>query len=349
MRSAGIRDVAKAAGVSVGTVSNVLNEPGRVSPATVDRVRHAMTDLGFVRNDAARQLRGGNSRTIGLVVLDSANPFFADVAKGAEAAAEDEGQIVLLGNSDNRAEREARYLTDFVERRVTGVLVSPVGDVSPGLDRLREHGIPVVIVDRRAKDGIWSSVSVDDVAGGSMAARHLLGSGRRRLAFVGGPASLRQVADRLSGAREAVGDVPDATLEVVETLDLTVEAGRSAAEEIIRTQPEHRPDAVFAANDLVAVGVLQGLVMTGSLRVPEDIALVGYDDIDFARATVVPLTSVRQPREQMGRTAVDLLRAEIADPDRAPEQVVFAPELVVRSSSGPGKAGPDGGAPGRCA
>jgi len=143
-----VRDVAVAAGVSVGTVSNVLNRPDRVAGATVERVNAAIADLGFVRNDAARQLRAGRSRSIGLVVLDVSNPFFTDVARGAEQRAAEEGLSVLLGNSDESSSRERGYLDLFEEQRVHGVLISPIADDLPRLRRLRERGIPVVLVDR---------------------------------------------------------------------------------------------------------------------------------------------------------------------------------------------------------
>jgi LacI family transcriptional regulator len=151
MRQASIRDVAETAGVSVGTVSNVLNNPGKVSESTIARVSDAIAALGFVRNDAARQLRGGDSRVIGLIILDGGNPFFTDVARGAEAAAEESGRVILLGNSDQLVEREAHYLDLFDERRVMGILISPVGDVSDRLRRLRRRGMPAVLVDRRAR------------------------------------------------------------------------------------------------------------------------------------------------------------------------------------------------------
>ncbi|WP_209559908.1 LacI family DNA-binding transcriptional regulator [Frigoribacterium sp. PvP032] len=349
MESVSIRHVATTAGVSVGTVSNVLNRPDKVSPATVERVHAAIDELGFVRNDAARQLRAGASRAIGLVILDGGNPFFSDVARGAETAAEKAGRVVLLGNSDQQVEREAHYLDLFEENRVLGILISPVGDVTARLARLRRRGTPAVLVDRQAELTDFSSVSVDDVRGGQLAAEHLLSVGRRRLAFVGGPLDLQQVADRLQGAQEAVraanaeganaegadADGPAVTLEVVEVPALTVEHGRSAAAELMSRPADERPDAVFAANDLVAMGVLQSLVMLGDLRVPEDVALIGYDDIDFARAAVVPLSSIRQPSALIGQTAMDILQDEIDDPGRSPRRVVFAPELVVRASTTP--------------
>lgn len=330
-----VRDVAERAGVSVGTVSNVMNHPEKVSAAAVARVTAAIDELGFIRNDAARQLRDGRSKTIGLVVLDVRNPFFTDVARGAEDKAADAGLTVTLGNSDENTDRESTYLDLFEQQRVHGVLISPFADITDRLRRLRQRGIPAVLVDRTSSDLSFSSVSVDDLAGGRLAASHLIEIGRRRLAFVGGPA-IRQVADRLEGARQAVSEHPDATLEVIPTDALSVLAGRSAGHEILARPAVERPDAVFAANDLVAMGVLQALMMQGKgVRVPEEIALIGYDDIDFASAAVVPLSSIRQPSALIGQTAVEILLEEAAAPGTDPRQVVFQPELVVRASTAP--------------
>jgi LacI family transcriptional regulator len=329
-----VRDVAAAASVSVGTVSNVLNRPEKVAPDTVARVMAAIDELGFVRNDAARQLRAGRSRSIGLVVLDVRNPFFTDVARGAEDRAAEDGMTILLGNSDENVDRERAYLDLFEEQRVHGVLISPLGDDETRLQRLRGRDTPVVLVDRVSEDRSISSVSVDDVVGGELAVRHLIETGRRRIAFVGGPTGIRQVADRLAGARRAVEAEPDATLEVIATESLTVLEGRAAGEAIRDRAAGERPDAVFAANDLLAMGVLQALNMLGSVRVPDDVALIGYDDIDFASAAVVPLSSIRQPASLIGYTAVDLLLKEAASGEGfTPEQVVFQPELVVRDST----------------
>lgn len=329
-----VRDVAAAASVSVGTVSNVLNRPEKVAPDTVARVMAAIDELGFVRNDAARQLRAGRSRSIGLVVLDVRNPFFTEVARGAEDRAAEDSMTILLGNSDENADRERSYLDLFEEQRVHGVLISPLGDDETRLQRLRGRDTPVVLVDRVSEDRKLSSVSVDDVVGGELAVRHLIDTGRRRIAFVGGPSSIRQVADRLAGARRAVEAAHDASLEVIPTESLTVLEGRAAGEAIRERAADERPDAVFAANDLLAMGVLQALNMLGSVRVPEDVALIGYDDIDFASAAVVPLSSIRQPASLIGYTAVDLLLKEAASGEGfTPEQVVFQPELVVRAST----------------
>lgn len=331
-----VRDVATRAGVSVGTVSNVLNRPDKVAPATAERVRAAIAELGFVRNDAARQLRAGRSSSIGLVVLDVANPFFADIARGAEDRAAEDGLTVLLANSHESEEREAANLDLFEKQRVHGVLVSPVGEECARLDGLHRRGIPTVLVDRQTTDGRFSSVAVDDVAGGYLAVRHLIDTGRRRIAVVGGPGELRQVADRLAGARRAAAKSSGVTVEYIETDALTVLQGRKAGDALLSRSADQMPDALFAANDLVAIGLLQALNMLGTLSVPDDIAIIGYDDIDFATATVVPLSSIRQPSALIGSTAVDLLLREADSPsDFEREHIVFQPELVVRESTAP--------------
>ncbi len=328
-----VKDVADASGVSVGTVSNVLNRPEKVAAATVARVQDAIDRLGFVRNDAARQLRAGRSRTIGLVVLDLRNPFFTEVARGAEQRAAETGLSVLVANSDDSAGREATHLDLFEQQRMFGVLITPVADNTPRLQRLRDRGIPAVLVDRESRDPAIASVAVDDQQGGRLAADHLLSLGRRRIAFVGGPVSIRQVADRLGGAQDAVSAVPEAALEFIGTAALTVEEGRSAGVRIMARAPGARPDAIFAANDLLALGLLQTLVMRADVRVPADIALIGYDDIDFSAAAVIPLSSVRQPAALIGSTAVDLLMQRTDDATQPREHVVFRPELVVRAST----------------
>ncbi len=335
-----VRDVADDAGVSVGTVSNVLNRPEKVAPETVARVQASIERLGFVRNDAARQLRAGRSRTIGLIVLDVRNPFFTEVARGAEERAAEHGLSVLVANSDEKQHREATYLDLFEEQRMFGVLVTPVAENLPRLRRMQERGIPTVLVDRESHDAAFASVAVDDVEGGRIAAEHLLSIGRRRIAFVGGPVSIRQVSDRLAGAQTAVAAV-GGQLEFIGTDALTVEEGRRVGRGIRDRSPADRPDAIFAANDLLALGVLQSLVMVPptpeaggaeAVRVPEDIALIGYDDIDVSAAAVSPLSSVRQPAALIGSTAVDLL-LERQQGARPREHVVFQPVLVVRAST----------------
>lgn len=332
-RTASIKDVANQAQVAVGTVSNVLNNPDRVSERTRDRVLKAIDELGFVRNDAARQLRAGHSRTIGVVVLDVGNPFFTALVRAAEDAAAANGSAVLLGDSGHDANRESQYIDLFQEQRVQGLLISPVGDVADRLEALRQRGIPTVLVDRLADENRFSSVSVDDDAGGYLAARHLLDLGRRRLAFVGGPLSIRQVGDRLLGARRAVAEVQGGTLEVLDSDGQSVLAGRAVGNSLVERSAGEMPDGIFCANDLLALGVMQSLTMLNNVRIPDDVALIGYDDIDFAVSAVVPLSSIQQPTEAIGRTAIELLSEELDAQHPQHRAVVFKPELVVRQST----------------
>lgn len=328
-----IKEVAVRAGVSIGTVSNVLNRPDVVAAATRERVLDAIADLGYVRNDSARQLRAGRSRQIAIVVLDVANPFFTDVVRGAEGAVEDHHVMVVVCNSGENADRERHHLDLLEEQRVRGVLITPVDDAPESrLEQLIRRGTPVVLVDRGSGRPNRCSVAVDDVLGGRLAGAHLREQGHRRVAFVGGPFSIRQVADRHTGIAASLDGAADLT--VVETPNLTVASGRSAAGQIADLPATARPTAVFCANDLLALGVLQEMTRR-AVRVPQDVAIVGYDDIEFAAAAAVPLSSVRQPREQLGRTAAQLLLEEIEDGDRHRHRhVVFQPELVVRESSG---------------
>lgn len=328
-----VRDVAELAGVSIGTVSNVLNRPEKVSAETMRRVTAAIEELGFVRNDAARQLRAGSSRAIGLIVLDIRNPFFSDLSIGAEDRAREFGYSIILGNSDEKPDREAGYLDLFAEQRMRGILVSPFGDVETRLGALRDRGIPSVLVDRTSSSGAFSSVSVDDVAGGRLAGQHLVQTGRRRIVFLGGPLSIRQVQDRFLGLQEATREHPDVRVEVVTGVNLSVLEGRRLGEQLANRAASDRPDAIFAANDLMAIGALQAFVMLHSLNVPDDIAIIGYDDIEFAQGTVVPLTSVRQPANLLGRTAVEMLLDEADRGVESGRQVVFTPELIERAST----------------
>ncbi|MGW3996826.1 LacI family DNA-binding transcriptional regulator [Amycolatopsis sp. NPDC004772] len=325
----GIKDVAKRAGVSIGTVSNVVNRPHVVAAATRSRVLSVIEELGYVRDESARQLRAGRSRVMGLLVLDLGNPFFVDVARGAEQAAHAEGLNIITCNSGQRSELEASYLAMFAEQRVRGVLLSPVATSGEALRTFRRTGTPYVFVDRKAPASEASSVSVDDVAGGALGGRHLLETGHRRIAFVNGPGILTQCRDREQGLRTVLAG-SGAELTVLEAIGLDVPSGRDAGARLLGTSP--RPTAVFCANDLLALGVLQAMVGAG-VRVPDEMAIIGYDDIEFAGAAAVPLTSVRQPARRLGRTAAELLLAETSDTKPERQAVVFTPELVVREST----------------
>ena len=327
-RSVGVKEVAARAGVSVGTVSNVLNGRRSVAPEYVERVMRAIGELGFVPNDAARTLRAGSSRVIGFLISEEDNPFFTDIVRGAEGEAEKSGGIILIGHTRGDPKRESYYLEAFAEQRARGVIIQPYGDVAADLTLLRSRNTPTVVLEPDRSTGSGSSISVDNTEGGRLAAKHLVEIGRNRLAFVGGPPDFPVIERRVEGAREGAGS---ATLEVIGTADTTIEHGRAVGEEIAARAPAGRPDGIFAGNDLVALGLLNAFTRAG-IRVPEDIAIVGYDDIALARSAHVPLSSVRQPREEMGAAAVRIIEEERLEGTEERHLRLY-PELVIRSSS----------------
>jgi LacI family transcriptional regulator len=333
-RTPSVKDVARSAGVSLGTVSNVMNRPEVVSPSTRERVERAMVELGFVRNESARQLRAGTSRTLAYVMLDGSNPFFHDVAQGIELAAEDADLSLFICNSNGRAEREEVHLDRLMQQRVQGILITPVNPDAPHLAEISRRGIPVVIVDRVGAGGLFCSVAVDDVLGGRIAVEHLAEQGHTRVAVVGGPESIGQVRERVEGARQIWAELglPPEDLTYLPTAGLTVAEGRSAGERLAGIPARRRPTAAFCANDLLALGLLQQSIGAG-LRVPEELAIVGFDDIEFAAAAAVPLTSVRQPRQELGRAAAQLVIDEATNPEHVHQQPLFVPELVARAST----------------
>ena len=240
----GVKEVARAAGVSVGTVSNVLNRPEVVRHETRFRVQAEMARLGFVRDESARQLRQGRSRTLAYVFLDATNPFFTDVARGAEAAAEQAGLALYLCNCNGDAGREDRYLDLLHQQRVLGILITALDYANPRLRALPEQGTPVVLVDHPADiQSASCSVAVDDKLGGEVAVAHLLEQGHERIAFAGGPFTLPQVSDRLEGARRALAAAGRQADDVVvlETESTTIAGGREAAERLIGLPASRRP------------------------------------------------------------------------------------------------------------
>lgn len=329
-----IREVAKRAGVSLGTVSNVLNRPEIVAEETRRRVQLAIEEIGFVPNGSARQLRAGKSQHIGLVVLDVANPFFTEVARGVEDLANQAGYVVILCNSDDSAEKESHYLQVLEEQRTQGVLITPVQSDAGYLQRFRQRGIAVVLLDRPSRIKDLCSVSVDDVRGGELAAEHLLEQGHKCIAFVHGLLSIRQIADRRRGVLKAIrtaGLDPDRALVDISAPAQTIREGEQSVEKLLSATI--KPTAVFCANDLLALGVMRALIKRG-ISIPRDMALVGYDDVEFASVLSTPLTSIRQPKYELGRAAAELLLDEAGNPTTHQHQhIVYQPELIVRESS----------------
>ncbi|GLK16590.1 LacI family DNA-binding transcriptional regulator [Herbiconiux flava] len=331
MDEVGIRDVAALAGVSVSTVSNALNRPELVSRKAATRVAEAIAELDYVPNVAARQLRAGRSNAIGMAVLNITNPFFSDVVLGAEEVAEEAGYSVIVGNSYDSVDREARYLSLFEQQRLDGVLIAPVGESIEMLDRFRRRGVPVVLIDRVDTSGVLPSISLDDVLGGRLAAKLLVEGGARHLAFIGGPLRVPQMRERLRGCREIV-EAAGARFTFIETSTLNPQLGREIGDRLSALPSGERPDGIFAGNDHVALGVLQSLISHG-ISVPGEVSIVGYDDIDFASAAVVPLTTVRQPSHDMGGNAARLLLGQLTDRHDPGLRIRFDPVLVTRQTT----------------
>ncbi len=329
-----IRDVAKRAGVSAGTVSNVLNRPSYVGPDTRKRVLDAIAELEFEPSKSAQQFRPGRERTLGLSVADMRSPFFVDVALAADAEAKRLGMGVVLVLADEDARREEHNLDLLVQQRVHGIMITPVDEVNPRLEQLVEQGIPIVYVDRISGNRPCCWVTTDDAAGGKLTGEHLIERGHRRLAFVGGSTISAQVERRFVGFSEEVEGKAE-SLRRIETTSWRFEDGLRAAGAIAELPADERPTGVMCANDLIALGVLQGLWQRG-IRVPDDVALVGFDDLEWAAASMVPLSSVHQKRHELGQIAVQMLVDEITNGDEhVHRHVVLQPELIVRASSAP--------------
>lgn len=317
----------------MSTVSNVLNNPQVVSAETRRRVEDAMLAVGYVRNGAARQLRGAPSTTVGCVLLDSANPFFAEVARGMEDRLAEAGCMAIVCSTDVRTERETRYLRMLEEIGVRGILLSPV---SAGLDTavaLARRGTPVVLVDQPPTGARLCAAVVDDVRGGELAAEHLVGLGHRRIAFVHAEAGVPSLVRRAEGLRRGLAaaglDVSTALIPVPVPPPANVDGAEAAVARVLAAAP--RPTAVVCFNDMAAVGVLRGLHAAG-VDIPGQMSVLGYDDVVFAGQLAPALTTIRQPTYQLGRAAAELLLAE-ERPGHRHREIRFAPELVVRRST----------------
>ncbi|MGW0902587.1 LacI family DNA-binding transcriptional regulator [Streptomyces sp. NPDC002853] len=336
-----LEEVAARAGVGRGTVSRVINGSPRVSEATRTAVEAAVAELGYVPNTAARALAANRTDAIALVVPEPetrffAEPYFSDVLRGVGAElGETEMQLLLIfAGNDRRRQRLAQYLA---AHRVDGVLLVSVHADDPLPDLLAQLEIPAVISGRRSADEQLPSVDSDNFAGAHSAVEHLLSRGRTRIATITGRLDVYGAQRRLDGYRAALSDAGRPVDErMIAPGDFTEEGGRRAMTELLAAFPD--VDAVFAGSDVMAAGARQVLREAGR-RIPDDVALVGFDDSAIARHMDPPLTSVRQPIEEMGRAMIDLLLAEIADDRPASarrlehRQLVLPTELVERESS----------------
>lgn len=331
-RAVRVVDVAREAGVAAGTVSNVLRGRSTVTPENRERVEAAIRRLGFVPNEAARNLRVGRSQTIAVLAHDVQNPYFANLATGVDDAASSEGAYAMICNTNGSIARESDFLVALEQSRPLGIVLAPIDPHSSLMGRAAElarRGIPVAMVGDRSDDDPFCALHTDDVEGGRLAAEHLIERGHSAVTYLSGPLTFSACQSRLEGLRKGSGS--ELSVSVLEAGGLTIEEGAKAVERMLLRRS--RPTAIFCTNDLLALGALRSLMKAG-LRVPDDVAVIGYDDIEYAAGAAVPLTSVAQPSYQMGVDAAEL----ILDESRAPAQhqhrtLVYAPTLVVRDST----------------
>lgn len=334
-----ILDVAARAGVSRTSVSNFFHHPNKLSEATRERIRLAMEELEFSPNAAASVLRTGANPVVGYIAFELASGRTPEIANAIASTVATAGMYVLLATDQSSAERELDYLRLFVRQRVSGLIVSPLGDIEDELLRIRDRGVPVVLAGRAAEDPSLPSVFVDHRAGGRLAAEHLLAQGRRRLAFATDTLEIPQIRARYEGMRDATAEVAGARIDVLQTSARSIEGGDALGKALAAEEPVRRPDGLLCVNDLVAIGASGPLARL--LDIPSGLAIVGYDDIAFAAANHVPLTSVRTVQDELGVQAARFLLEEISERrDGAPadravsaRRVAYAPELVVRAST----------------
>jgi LacI family transcriptional regulator, galactose operon repressor len=326
-----IKDVAAAAGVSPATVSRVLNLREDVNDDLRRRVLTAVTDLGYRRNGPARSLRTRAAMVLGIIISDITNPFFTALVRGVEDRAQLAGYSVVLANADEDVAKEARYLEVAAAEQMAGVLLSPASSQLTSIDVLTERGIPVVTIDRRLPTADIDSVTVNNRQATLEAAQHLIAQGCKRIGFVAGPVETTTGASRLAGFRAALraaGRPLDPALTVY--ADFRTEGGFAATRQLL--QMRNRPDGLLISNNLMTVGGMQAIA-EARLDVPRDIAVVGFDDANWATALRPPLSVVTQPTYEIGRTAAELLLRRIAGEKFAPRRVVLQAQLVPRGSS----------------
>jgi LacI family transcriptional regulator len=326
-----IADVAREAGVSQQTVSRVINHKGEISESTRGRVLEVIQRLGYRPSRIARGLATNKTMTIGLVVPDIANPFFSEIARGADGAAHDAGYSLLLGNAFEDAEREADVLHTLEEKRVDGIVLCSSRLPVDKLDEFCAQQPAVVLINRWNQRANVGTVQVDDAAGANAAVRHLIAAGRRVIGFLAGPPISHSGQERARGYASALteaGLVPDPALIVACSPDL--EGGKQAAANLLIARPD--VSALFCYNDLVAAGALHACAGLGR-RVPEDIAVVGCDDIPLAEMVTPPLTTLHVPQQEMGAAAIKLLLDKINDCAGGCREVVLLPRLVIRASA----------------
>lgn len=327
-----IRDVAKAAGVSTATVSRVMNDHPYITDETRIKVLQAMDQLGYQPSRVARRLRMQATNIFGLILSDIANPFFTTVVRGIEDLAYANKYSLLLCNSDEDRAKEALYLRVLLAEKVAGAIISPTDEDSIACAALIESGIPVVAMDRRLRSLRVDTVLVDNVSGAYRAVSHLIQLGHRRIGLIGGPTTITTGRERQQGYEKALIDHGLAIDEdLIRVGDFKQDSGHQKACELLELRDP--PTAIFAANNLMTLGALNAIHEKG-LNIPQDVAVVGFDDMPWAPSLNPPLTTVAQPAYELGRVAAEMLLARIANPDRPIREIRLETALIIRMSCG---------------
>lgn len=328
-----IRDVAKRAGVAPITVSRVINHSGYVRQKTRERVKAAIAELAYVPNTLARSLRSKRTNTLGLILTDITNPFWTTVARGVEDAASDAGFNVIFCNTDESEAKQDKYLRVLLQKRVDGVLLVPARSTAEPIEFIRKQDTPVAVLDRRVPDAQADVVRGDSEGGAYQLVRLLLSLGHRRIAMLSGPQGVSTAEDRVAGYRRALVEAGlDASAELVQHGEFTQASGYEMTQQVLTATL--RPSALFAANNFIALGAIRALRDAG-LQVPEDMALVGFDDLSPALVGDPFLTVAVQPAYEMGQRATEVLLARLSG--QVPEEyqeIVLPTEVIVRKSSG---------------
>jgi LacI family transcriptional regulator len=330
---ASIKDVALLANVSVTTVSHVVNKTRFVSLESCARVEDAIRALGYVPSAVARSLKSKTTRTLGMLIPNSSNPYFAQLVHSVEEHCFGAGYNLILCNTSDEPNRQSTYLQVLAERRVDGLIVVSTGEDNSLATQLQGLTVPTVLVDREIAGLRCDLVETANVDGGLMATRHLLELGHQRIACIGGARGLVVSEQRIKGWRHAMqtAGLRDLAPELLLYGDFTSQGGYLATQAMLKLDP--RPTAIFVCNDLMAIGALRA-AHEASLWIPDALSIVGFDDIELASFTSPPLSTVAQPTRRIGMLAVDLLLELISGRRHEPRQVLFQPELRVRKSSG---------------
>ncbi|MBF4602673.1 MULTISPECIES: LacI family DNA-binding transcriptional regulator [Curtobacterium] len=327
-----VHHVAARAGVSLATVSNVLNHPERVADSTAARVHDAIAELGYTPNRNARVLASGSSRSIGLVVMSLRNSLFSDMVNGAQLAARKRGFTLLIASSEDDLQAQGEHLAYLESARVSGILLASMTESRDQVELTRRHGRPVVYVNFAPETVDACSVVVDNEQAAFLAAEHLIACGCRRIGFVSARAELQPVALRRTGVLRAIAGHPGVELIDIDAGDIDPPGGTDAGARIAAMPVAERPDGVLGVTDLLAMAVVSELRAAG-IRVPEDIPVSGCDHNSVAWGGAVPLTSVTMHGAEMGAAAVELLLEELTDPMHVHRTVVLGSELVPREST----------------